>query len=516
MFGGERYAVNPVIGAEIGERIKLQLGYEHVRDSRVIDRGVPSAGILGSPTVGSATSPIGPVRGFRDAFFGLEGVNQTDFEAHVISFRSESELSDALTFTTQTLYGNYDKVYSNVFAATPVSGSVAAPALGIEAYSDPTTRDTLISQANLVWRAHTGNIGHVVLAGVEYTKQETENRRINGFFDSALPAGFSVNATRLRATITFSANPVIPVPTFRSGAAFFSGTGNRSIESNLKQVSAYLQDQISFGEKFDLIAGLRYDRFDLTVANVFPAVPVIASRTDDLWSPRIGLVFKPLPQASLYVSYTQSFLPQSGDQFLTLTPTQATLRPERFDNYEIGAKWDIRPGLTGTVAIYRLDRSNTTAVVNNVTLQTGAQRSSGFELGLTGRITARWNGALGYARTKARITGTTTAAPAGRPLGQVPRHQLSLWNRYDVTGRLGLGLGLYHQSKSFATISNVTRLPGYARLDAAVFFKLSDKIEAQINVENLTNETYFPVAHNDNNISTGAPLNARFSINAKF
>ena len=88
--------------------------------------------------------------------------------------------------------------------------------------------------------------------------------------------------------------------------------------------------------------------------------------------------------------------------------------------------------------------------------------------------------------------------------------------RYDVSDRLGLGLGVYHQAKSFTSISNLVELPAYTRVDAALFFKLTDSIDAQINVENVTNATYFPVAHNDVNISTGAPINGRFTVNVKF
>jgi catecholate siderophore receptor len=98
VYQGDRYGVNPVIGVAVGERTKLQLGYEYVRDSRVVDRGVPSAGILGNPAA--------PLRGFRDTFFGIKGVNQFDFTAHVITFRGESELSDQLKLSAQALYGD--------------------------------------------------------------------------------------------------------------------------------------------------------------------------------------------------------------------------------------------------------------------------------------------------------------------------------------------------------------------------------------------------------------------------
>jgi catecholate siderophore receptor len=506
-YDGERYGINPVVGAQVGERIKVQLGYEYVSDSRVVDRGVPSAGILGTPAVGTIGDPIGPLRGFRDTFFGVEGVNKSDFEAHVVTLRTETTLSDSLRLTTQSLYGDYDKAYANVFAATAIGGTVAAPTLSFEAYRDPTQRTTKVSQANLEWRGNTGGISHLILAGVEYANQETQNQRINGFFDT-VPIGQTSNDRRRVNGIALGTTIAIPTVTFRAG------TGNRSVATKLDQISAYVQNQISFGDTVDLIAGLRYDRLRLDFTDALTKLSF--ARTDHLWSPRVGLVVKPVPQASLYVSYTKSYLPQSGDQFLTLDATLASLAPERFDNYEVGAKWDIKPNLTATIAVYRLDRSNTRATVNNVTVLTGSQRSSGLEIGLSGRIIPAWQTAFGYAYTKADILTTTSAAPAGRTIAQVPRHQLSLWNRYDIGDRLGIGLGIYHQAKSFATISNLVELPAYTRIDAAVFFKLTDIIDAQVNVENLTNVTYFPVAHNDANISTGAPINARFTIKVRF
>ena len=261
---------------------------------------------------------------------------------------------------------------------------------------------------------------------------------------------------------------------------------------------------------------MRFDRYENDIVNAFTNARV--SRVDDLWSPRVGLVYKPVEAASVYVSYSKSYLPQGGDQFVTFDATNAALKPETFDNYEVGAKWNIKPDLTLTVAVYRLDRGNTRATgpTPGTIVQTGKQRSSGFELGLTGRITPRWMTSLGYANTKAEISQTTTAAPAGRRVAQVPRNQISLWNRYEATSRLGLGAGIYYQSRQFASISNATVLPAYTRIDAALFYKLTDKIEAQINVENLTGKAYFPTAHNDNNISTGAPINGRFTLAAKF
>jgi catecholate siderophore receptor len=101
-------------------------------------------------------------------------------------------------------------------------------------------------------------------------------------------------------------------------------------------------------------------------------------------------------------------------------------------------------------------------------------------------------------------------------VAQAPRHQFSLWNKVDVTDALGAGIGLFHQSKSFATISNAAVIPAHTRVDLGLYVKLGERIDLQLNVENLFNTAYFPFAHNDHNFSTGAPLNARATIGVKF
>ncbi len=497
-YEGARYAVNPVIGTELPGGIKLQLGYEHVGDDRVTDRGVPSQNGR-------------PLTGFRDTFFGVPGINKTYFEANVARARAEAPLTDRLTVNAQLLYGDYNKSYRNAFpaSAVAVNAITGARTLGVEAYYDLTQRENFIAQGNAEWRGSTGGIDHVVLVGGEYTRQDSGNERRNGFFNPAAP----LTAANRRVTVALSDPFVVPPITFIAGP---TGDSNRQTRSTLTQGSVYLQDQISIGDHVDVVAGLRYDRTDLVVSNRFTGERF--QRSDDLWSPRFGLVLKPVATASLYGSFTRSYLPQSGDQFLSLTAALAALAPERFDNYELGVKWDVTPALQATLAVYQLDRTNTRASgpTPGTIVLTGAQRSKGVEFGVTGNVTKRWQTSLGYGYTEAEITGTTVNAPQGRRVGQVPRHQFSLWNRYQLLDRLGVGVGLYHQTDQFASISNAVTLPAYTRLDLALFVKLTDRIDAQVNVENVTNERYFPVAQNDVNISTGAPTNARFTLRARF
>jgi catecholate siderophore receptor len=91
-----------------------------------------------------------------------------------------------------------------------------------------------------------------------------------------------------------------------------------------------------------------------------------------------------------------------------------------------------------------------------------------------------------------------------------------MWNRYDVSDRLGLGFGLIARSKMYSAISNAVTLPGYARADAAIFYELAPGIEAQLNIENVTGADYFSTAHNDNNIAPGAPRTARATVRFRF
>jgi len=483
--GGERYAWNPYVAFKLNDAWKLGLSYEYVHDNRTTDRGIPSIAT-------AAGQPNRPISGYRDQFFGVPDVNYTQLQAHIAKLRLDGALASNVSFSGTMLYGDYDKIYQNVYpngAASAQNGNVA-----LAAYSDPTQRENFIAQANLVWDVETGALRHKILVGSEYGDQKSANRRFNG--------------TLSTPTISL-ANPLFPTVNFNALS--------RDTVSDVKFFSTYVQDQISFGEHIDVVAGLRYDNFDIEGIDLLPAVDRPFARKDEKISPRLGLIFKPQENISLYGSYSQSFLPRSGDQFLALTVTQQNLAPEKFTNYELGAKWDVRPNLNMTLSVFQLERSNaTTPDPSNpvASINVGTTRTQGFELSLTGNITSSWQVHGGYSYQDAVLAGNDSVR-----LGQVPRHQASLWNRYDLSDQFAAGLGIIHQSSQFAairTVSNTTKLPAFTRLDAAVYYDLSDALQLQLNIENLLNTDYFSDAHNNNNISTGAPLNARVTIRAKF
>lgn len=483
--GGERYAWNPYVAFNLNDAWKLGLSYEYVNDDRTTDRGIPSI----ATGAGQSNRPLA---GYRDQFFGVPGANRTRLEAQIAKLRLDGQLAQNLSFSGTMLYGDYDKIYVNVFAngaATAQNGTVA-----LAAYSDPTKRENFLAQANLVWDIETGPLMHKILVGAEYGDQKSSNRRFNGTLSSA-----SLSL----------ANPVFPTVSFNTLA--------RDTVSDVEFFSAYVQDQVGLGEKIDVVAGLRYDSFKISGSDLLPAVDRPFARKDEKVSPRLGLIFKPQENISLYGSYSQSFLPRSGDQFLALTVSQQNLAPEKFTNYEVGAKWDVQPNLNLTLAVFQLERSNATTPDPLNPLQSiniGMTRTQGVELAATGKITSSWQVHGGYSYQDATLAGNNSVR-----LAQVPKHQASLWNRYDFSDAFAAGVGIIHQSSQFAAIrttASTTKLPAFTRVDAALYYDVSDALQVQLNVENLLDTTYYSDAHNNNNISTGAPINGRFTIRAKF
>jgi catecholate siderophore receptor len=480
----KRYAINPVAGLALGSATRIDLSYEYLRDGRTADRGVPSVSDNNALTVDS------PLKGFNRTFFGDPGRSFSRADVHIGSVGVEHEFSDALKLRNRTLYGDYDKFYQNIYLTGPLT---PAGQVRLSAYNDTTVRRNLFSQTDLVWENRLAGIDHTTLVGVELGRQTGRNQRRNGVFSETTTGPGSINVPLAGATVD---RPV----------TYITNGNNVRVRTNV--TAAYVQDQIRPASWLELVAGLRFDRFSIDLDSITGSGTVPLGRTDELWSPRLGLILKPKPNLSLYSSYSRSYLPQSGDQFNSLSLTTEALKPERFDNYEVGAKWEPIDGLLATAAAYQLDRTNTQArdpANPQFLLLTGAQRSRGLELGLERSISNRWQVSAGYAWQKAKITDTTTAAPAGREVPLVPRHSFSLWNRYDVSDAVGVSLGLIARSKSFASISNQVKLPAYARVDAGVYYRLTGGVKAQINVENLFDANYFPTAHNDNNIAPGAP-----------
>jgi catecholate siderophore receptor len=480
----ERYGFNPTMKITAGSQTEIKLSYEHFRDYRVADRGIPS--YLGRP----ADTDI-------STYFGNPDVSPVRAVVNLGTAAIEHQ-EGGLNIRNRTMFGDYDRGYQNF---VPGAVNAAKTLVALTAYNNATARRNIFNQTDLTYGLRTGWIRHTLLGGAEFGRQLTDNFRNTGFF----------NNTATSVSVSY-ANPTITTPvTFRQSAT----DANNHLTTNI--AATYVQDQVELSRYVQVIAGVRFDRFDLTYLNNRNGDNL--NRVDNLVSPRAGIVFKPVDRVSIYGNYSISYLPSSGDQFSSLTTITQQVKPEQFTNYEVGVKWNVNNYLSLTTAVYRLNRTNTRSVdPNDPTriVQTGSQRTNGFEAGVNGRITRAWQMVGGYAYQDAFITSATASAIKGAQVGQVPHHTFSLWNNYRIVRRWGAGLGIVRQTDMFAAIDNTVKLPGFTRVDAATYVSLTEKINLQANLENMFNRKYYAYADGNNNISPGSPRAVRVGMTFRF
>ena len=475
----------PTLTFSPDEKTRFTVSYEYFRDRRTADRGITS--FQGKP----ADVPI-------KTFYGNPDDSRVKADVNLVSGTFERQFGD-LIIRNRTLFGDYERFYQNY---VPGAANAAGTLVTLTAYNNATRRKNLFNQTDFIYNLETGSTKHTVLGGTELGRQATENFRNTGFFNNA--------STSIQVDFN---DPVTHVPvTFRQSAT------DADNHLRLNVAAAYVQDQIQLSRYVQVTGGVRVDRFDLSYFNDRNGGNL--NRVDKLVSPRLGLVIKPVAELSLYGSYSVSYLPSSGDQFSSLTADTQAMKPEKFENYEMGLKWDIRPNLNLTSAVYRLDRTNTrTSTAAGVIEQTGSQRSKGFEIGLNGNPLRNWSVTGGYAYQDAFISSTTSAAATGTPVAQVPRHSFSVWNKYQLIRNLSAGLGVIHRSDVFASINRnpvPVVLPGYTRADAAVYYSFNETWRVQGNIENLFNTKYYLNADSNTNISPGSPRAIKIGLTARF
>ncbi len=482
----ERLGISPTVTLKPTHRTRIIANMERYHDDRTADRGIPS--FNGRPVDVS-----------RSQFFGDPRRNNANI--NVLSFNSfiEHKFDSGFTLQNRTNYATYDKFYQNIFANLPFS-----PGLGVQlgAYNNATDRENVFNQTNLLYSLNTGSVSHTLMAGIEIARQETHNKRQTGDFHGNSFVSLSNSITNI--PITFSTRDTI-------------GSVDAYNRSLVNVTSLYIQDQIQFIPQLQAIVGVRYDMFEVDFQQKNGPKDHLKTN-DDLIAPRFGLIYKPIEPVSFYASYSQAYVPRAGDQLSSITVTTAVLKPEKFTTLEAGIKWDIRPDLALTGAVYQLDRTNViNSVVAGQTFLSKGQRTEGVEVSLAGQLTSNWNVMGGYAYQVGEITSDIKdIAKKGTKVAELPRHTFSVWSRYDFTPRLGAAFGVIHRDNMFTSLTNTVILPDFTRVDAALFAQFTKSFRGQLNIENLFNTKYFASANNDNNIAPGSPIAVRATLIANF
>ena len=486
----EKKAINPTFTFKPSDKTKIVVGMEYFNDKRTNDRGIPSV------SNGLQSRPFSTS---RSTFFG--NASQSPNEAIVKNGYAiiDHTFDNGMSVKNTTRFSDYDKYYQNVYANSSVQ---ANGTFTIDGYYDNTQRQNFFNQTDLTYNFKTGSVSHKLLTGLEIGLQENQNYRIVNSGTDPTP---------------LASNPFALLT--------FNSSRSRNTSTDISNQAIYLQDQIYLNEQFQIIAGLRYDKFK-TKFNDSVTIANSATINDQFISPRVGLVYKPIEPVSLYTNYSLSYLPRTGEQLTSLTSSIKSFDPEKFTNIEAGIKYDLLQSFSISSSIYRLERSKmaiTDPSSPTNTIIVDGQVTKGFELGVAGKLFDSYSMYGGYTYQDAEITknqGTGDAQiTSGTPLGHVPKHTFSLWNKYEMNETWSAALGIVSRSDMFAatpTTSTAVKLPGYARLDAAIYANINKQTKLQLNIENLLDKTYYQSAHNNNNIMYGYPLTARATLTYTF
>ena len=497
----ERYGFNPTATFKVDDNTKVKLSYEYYHDERTADRGNPSLTPVGGATRFNPATPFAP-NGDFSTFFGSPSLNTAQATVQTGMAFIEHDFGNGLTVKNGTLAADYKKFYQNVYPGNgPLAGAVnaAETTFNLAAYQHTTNRDNIFNQTDFVYKVATGPISHTVGFGTEFGNQRGVDIRNTGIF----PNGTNTIVENPFAPTYFG--PVTFIHHFTAVNTDGVTQPDSNSKYNLNIQSGYARDTVEITRYLQIIGAARFDRYDMSALDMNTGIN--RNRVDNLVSPQAALILKPIDSMSIYTAYSVSYLPASGDQFSALNNGTLILQPQKFENTEVGFKWNVNPKLLFQTAVYNLNRTNQPIADGNnpgFFFPSGSTLTRGFEASLVGYVTQAWQSSLAYAYTDAKITGATSATVVpGNRVQLVPYNQFAWWNKYAFTPMWSAALGIIYFGDSFASSDDTVRLPGFVRFDAGIYANIDKNWRAQLTVENIFNTGYWASADGNNNISPG-------------
>ena len=484
MYDGDRTGFNPTVKIQMSDKTTLDLSYEYADHERFIDRGIPTANGK-------------PVEALKDVVFGTSDINVTTLEADIFRGILTTDFSDTSKGIFSITSSEFEKLYQNLYAS---GYDLDTNVVTLDGYRDPTERENLIISANLVNELQIGGATHTLLIGAEIVDTDNKNERFDTYWSTTEKDKESFNVSRPLNIATNSAGVA-------TGVDFTTKLKSRTT-SDIEVTSVYIQDQIDLSDNLVVLLGGRLDQFDITVNDIKAGTS--QSREDDEFSPRAGIIYKPEDNVSLYVSYSESFLPRSGEQYKKLTASSAALDPDVYESTEIGVNWDITPDLSLRASYFDSEQTIATRDESGEGAEVLGLQVDGIELEIKGQVSDQLYVSFGYSD----MDGETSSG--GEPR-EIPENTMSLWTTYQVNDSFGYALGVTRQGES--NISNNKPgliLPDYTRVDFAAFYDIFEDLTVRLNIENITDEVYFPHSHSTHQASVGEEVNARLSITRRF
>jgi catecholate siderophore receptor len=435
-------------------------------------------------------------------FYGLTD-DRTVQDVQVVSAKVEHKFNSNLTLRNQTGYNHYSidaqetgatrtgTFVNNLFtplttAATGNQTDLPLSSLFVQltSHDRKITDDSIDNQTDLIAKFDTGQVRNTLLAGMEIGRDTYGNQAY----------------TRVDPTINGTAGLAVVAlenPAYRAASANTVRTSGNNAQANADTLAFYANDTAELNRQWKLVGGVRWDRFNATVANSInsdntPGNTTVPSAGQDVTftSYRAGAIYQPNDAQSYYVAYGTSFDPSI--ETLALTTGQEDLASEKTRSYEVGAKWDAFQGnLSVTSALFQVEKTNArTQVSTGVYTLDGNIRVNGFELTAAGRLTSQWQIMGGYTYLDAKIVKASALdGTQGKVPANTPRNAVALWTTYNWTKEWEFGGGLTYMSSRYASNTDVVTAPGFTRFDATVAYH-QPKYDIRLNWFNVGDKDY--------------------------
>ncbi|HWW66080.1 MAG TPA: TonB-dependent siderophore receptor [Sphingomonadaceae bacterium] len=541
-----RWGISPSIAFGLDTGTRAYLNYYHLESDDIPDSGIPFERTQ-AQAVASGLLDIGPaeeVNGQKVARGNFYGIKDRDFRKTNVDealFRFEHDFGDTLTVRNSAKYSNAAQSYI-LTQPDDSQGNVTNGKVWRRINSRYGFTESFADHLDLSGKFETGALRHSFSVGAEASWEQsrrgsyvvnTSPRCAAGTSTAEIGAGSNYNCTSLfipdpdAPWVNYADDGVTPTPITRSPLATIT---------EATTYSAYAFDTVTITDALLVNLGARYDHYDTRVRTRATATADESrlSRTDDLFTWQAGLIFKPAPNGSIYVSYATSATPPGsmlgeGSESSGLTPGRGQvavspddLKVEKTKSYEIGTKWEMfDAALAVNLAAFRTETSNArTTDENGFPAFVGDRRIDGIELGFNGRILPFWSvfGGYTYMDSEVRFAGPDNANN-GRPFPNTPKHSFTTWTTVNIGDQFTLGGGAIYNSRQYGGFGadGVTRsIPGYWRFDATASVRLTDNVTLRANVQNLFDKRYYDRTYSTHFVSIAPGRSAFATLSLKY
>ena len=459
----DRWGVAPSLTWGLGKPTRATISYYKLKQNNLSDYGIPWVPLANNALVEFRDRPA-PVP--RDTFYGLRNRDFEKLNSDLVTLKFEHDFNDGLSLRNQLRFSNSSR---DSIATPPRFASNNSTAINRELRSWQTEDKVWDNQTDFIAHFSTGEIEHALVTGVDFTRENNKRK------------------TRTAGTmLTTLLNPN-PDDVFTGPITVQPIVGDITANSQ----AIYIFDTAKLGKRWELNGGLRWDRFDADGIVTQTGAPV--SRVDRMLSGRAAVVFKPLPQGSIYASYGTSLNPSL--EGLSYNTANTVIDPEKTFTFEVGSKWDFFGGrLLLSGAGFRVDKINarTPGLPGEPTqVLEGEQRVDGAEISVTGSITRGWEVLAGYTFLDSETMDSNTTGEIGKDLVNTPRNSFNLWTTYRLSSGLDFGGGARYVGKRFGNTINTRFVDGYWTFDLMASYPISKHVDLKLNLYNLTDKFYF-------------------------